>query len=726
MNHLIQNKYQQIKNLLVQNRNHTDDTQLDRAFGIMVSVAGDSIDVTGQQAILSALDVGEIAIREIGLGNTSLISIFLHKASLYKSLSNINIPKDFNESVAIIYSGLEKISYLGYDSNPSDAENLRKLLLNLAKDVRVILICLAQQLHLMRKMKDMPQELQIRLASDASYLFAPLAHRLGLYIIKSEMDDLYLKYTDRKTYDLIARKLSETMRVRQQFINDFITPVEKVLHTTGIDFEIKGRPKSIFSIWNKMKKKGVEFEDIYDLFAIRIILNSESKNEKSDCWKAYSLITDIFQPNPLRLRDWISVPKTNGYESLHTTVVGPGGKWVEVQIRTVRMNEIAEKGFAAHWKYKGLDSEQGLDEWLFKVREVLETPQSDAVEFIDDFKLSLYSKEIFVFTPKGDLRRFPEGSSVLDFAYDIHSNLGSTCTGAKVNGKIVPIRFVLHNGDRVEILASKNQTPKLDWLNFVVTTKAKGKIRQKLNEEKFKEAEIGKEIIKRRFKNWKISFTDEVIRILLKKYKQKNAQDFYSLVANEKIELSEIKDFLTEPEKQQEEVLVVAEENSHEVEKKFNVGEDFLVIDNKVSNVEYKLSKCCNPIFGDDIFGFVTIHEGIKIHRTNCPNATQLLSKYGYRVIKAQWNKSDGITSFPVDISITGEDVPGLLNSISDVISKELKVALRSISLDTENGILQGKLRLMVLDNKHLDSLIARLHKIKGIFSVKRFESFAE
>ncbi|MBN2609984.1 MAG: bifunctional (p)ppGpp synthetase/guanosine-3',5'-bis(diphosphate) 3'-pyrophosphohydrolase [Bacteroidales bacterium] len=724
MDTTILKKYNELKKAVIENRRNPNIEKLDNAFRYMVGTVGDAKDITGEYAVMFALNVGEIAIKEIGLGVTSLISIFLHKASLFKPGEQHKIVKEYDSSVEIIFKGLEKISYIGYETNPSDAENLRKLLLNLAKDVRVILICLARQLHMMREMKAMTHEYQVRLASDASYLYAPLAHRLGLYIIKSEMDDLYLKYTDRKTYDQIARKLSETMRARKQFIEDFVAPVDKVLKENGFDFEIKGRPKSIFSIWNKMKKKEVEFEDIYDLFAIRIILNSEPKNEKSDCWKAYSLITDIFQPNPLRLRDWISVPKTNGYESLHTTVVGPGGRWVEVQIRTVRMNEIAEKGFAAHWKYKGDNGERGLDEWLLKVREVLETPQTDAGEFIDDFKLSLYSKEIFVFTPKGDLRKFPEGATVLDFAYDIHSNLGSICTGAKVNGKNVPIRHVMHNGDKIEIITSKNQVPKRDWLNFVVTTKAKSKIRQKLNEEKVKEAENGKEILQRRLKNWKIPFTDELIRNLLKKYKLKNAQDLYSLIASEKIELGEIKDFITLMEKQPGETIAAPAEKPAEPELKYHAADDFLIIDDKVSNVDYKLAKCCNPIFGDDIFGFVTINEGIKIHRTNCPNASRLLSKYGYRVIKARWNKSDGVTSFPVDIVLSGEDVPGLLNSISDVISKEQKVALRSIAIDSDNGMFQGRLKLMVLDNKHLDSLIARLHKIKGIYSVKRFEGY--
>jgi GTP pyrophosphokinase len=478
---------------------------------------------------------------------TSVLSIFLIRM-LKKGFTTLpEIEKEYGKPVALITSGLNSIYDLSNRTIAPQAENFRNLLLNLAGDVRVILIRIAGQLNQMRLMRDMPEEEQIRLASEASYLYAPLAHRLGFYIIKSEMEDLALKYTDRKTYDSIAGQLAQTMRDRKQFIGEFIKPIEEALQKQGFDFEIKGRPKSIYSIWNKMVNKGASFDDIYDLFAIRIILNSEIKNEKADCWQVYSTVTDIYQPNPLRLRDWISIPKTNGYESLHTTVVGPGGRWVEVQIRTRRMNEIAEKGFAAHWKYKGLESEQGLEEWLKRIREVLETPEPDAREFLDDFKLSLYSKEIFVFTPRGDLKKFPANATVLDFAYDIHSEVGSMCTGAKVNGRNVPIRHVMQNGDRVEILTSRNQTPKLDWLNFVVTSKAKTKIRFKLNEVRVKAAENGKEMLIRRLKNWKIPFSDETVRKLLKAYKLKIAQDLYYQIANEEINLAEIKELLQEP-----------------------------------------------------------------------------------------------------------------------------------------------------------------------------------
>jgi GTP diphosphokinase / guanosine-3',5'-bis(diphosphate) 3'-diphosphatase len=698
---------------------------IDRAFQNLLSTQSGNKTSFGKDCILSTLASASIAVNEIGLGRTSVISLFIYKSKSYKNSDIQKIRNDYNDAVAVIAEGLAKIDQIGEESSSSQAENFRRLLLSLARDVRVILIHLSEQTEIMREMKSFPPEEQVKIASEAAYLYAPLAHRLGLYLIKSEMEDLSLKYTDRATYSMIAKKLSETMKARKTFIHDFIAPIEAELTSHGFDFEIKGRPKSIFSIWNKMRKKGVDFEDIYDLFAIRIILKTELKNEKADCWQAYSTVTDIYQPNPLRLRDWISVPKTNGYESLHTTVIGPGGRWVEVQIRTKRMNEIAEKGVAAHWKYKGIEGEKGADGWLAKIREILETPESDAGNFIDDFKLSLYSKEIFVFTPKGDLRKFPEGASVLDFAYDIHTEVGANCTGARVNGKSVPIRYKLQNGEKVEILTSKNQTPKLDWLNFVVTSKAQKKIRQRLDEEIVKEAENGKEIIKRRFKNWKIIYNDDVIRILLKHYKLPTAQELYCQVYNESIDLAQIKEILTsgteiaEPEDRILDALESAKKSQLATAKK----EDYLIIDEKVANVDYKLARCCTPIMGDSVFGFVTVSEGIKIHRTNCPNAVQLIGRYGYRVVGARWSRKDAGLVFPVDISLTGEENANLFKNISEAIAKDLKVNIQSISMTTDQGMVRGKISLKVRDLKHLDSLIGRLSKIKGVYSVSRLES---
>ncbi len=699
-----------------------DDPGLIRnAFVTLIGHRGNPQVVTGKPLLENTIEICSIAVEEIGLSYTSVISIVLYKSQECAKDLNIDIEKVFGNPVKLITDGLCKISKMDEQTISSQAENFRRLLINLAKDVRVILIKLAEQLQLMRHLKSLPEHERIRIAHEAAFLYAPLAHRLGLYIVKSEMEDLSLKFTDRKTYDLIARKLAETMKARKKFIHDFIAPIKEKLQHQGFKFEIKGRPKSIHSIWNKMKRKSVEFEDIYDLFAIRIVLNTDLHNEKADCWQVYSMVTDIYQPNPLRLRDWISVPKTNGYESLHTTVIGPGGRWVEIQIRTQRMNEIAEKGFAAHWKYKGLESDQGLEEWLVKIREIIETPEADADDFIDDFKLSLYAKEIFVFTPKGDLRKYPSGATVLDFAYDIHTDIGSSCSGAKINGKAVPIRYKLQNGDKVEIQTSKGQVPKLDWLNFVTTSKAKNKIRQHLNEEKVKEAEHGKEIIKRRFKNWKIDYSDDNIRKLLKHYKFTNSQDLYYQVSLEKIDLNEIKEILVEQKEEKSKTISDIEPKSSADIIKDRIG-DYLIIDEQVNNVDYRLAKCCNPIPGDKIFGFVTINEGIKIHRTSCPNATQLIGKYGYRVVNARWTRKGADTVFPVDISISGEDNASILNSVYEVITKDLHVNIRSIRLDTNNGIFEGTISLTIRNLEHLDFLLNKLKYIQGVFHVGRVE----
>lgn len=716
--------YKKLISDLKKRKNVVSTEMLDKAFLYLVSKKKDITTNGKKDIVISVIEASQIAVNDIGLGRTSLISLMIYRTFDVTPPDYKEINKQFGNDVAIITEGLANVANIEERAKSSQAENFRRLLLNLAKDVRVILIVLAEQLEIMRMMKHMSTEEQIRIASEAAYLYAPLAHRLGLYLVKSEMEDLSLKYTDRKTYDQIAQKLSETMNARTSFISDFIKPIHTELEKQGFDFEIKGRPKSIHSIWNKMKKKEVGFEDVYDLFAIRIILRSELKNEKSDCWQVYSAVTDIYQPNPLRMRDWISVPKSNGYESLHTTVVGPDGKWVEVQIRTERMNEIAEKGVAAHWKYKGGEGEKGLDGWLAKIREILETPEPDAVDFIDDFKLSLYSKEIFVFTPKGDLRKFPANASVLDFAYDVHTQVGSTCTGAKINGKTVPIRHIMQNGDKVEILTSKNQKPKLDWLNFVVTSRAQKKIRQALSEEKVKEAENGKEIIKRRFKNWKIEYNDEIIRLLLKEYKLPNAQELYCLVSEDKIDLAEIKEFIFRDQLVVEETLVIPEtKDEQKTPAKSHRAVDYLIIDEQVANVDFKLAKCCNPIMGDSIFGFVTISDGIKIHRSNCPNAVQLIGKYGYRVVSAKWTRKGPESVFPVSIRLTGNDQATILNSVTEVISKDYGVNLRSMKLEPSDDAFGAVLSIIVRDLDHLDSLIRKLSSVKGIFSVQRLDS---
>ncbi len=720
-----QKAYQELLQDLKKKKSLQSTEVIDKAF-LKLYNARDTIKLRADKDIvLSILKAACIAINDIGLGKTSVISLLLYHTSKGDEKEFSKVQKEFGKDIGLITEGLVNVSTIEEKAVSSQAENYRRLLLNLAKDVRVILIVLAEQLQQMREMNNMNPENQIRQASEAAFLYAPLAHRLGLYLVKSEMEDLSLKYTDRETYSQIAKKLSETQKSRNSFIAKFIKPIKQVLEQQGVEYEIKGRPKSIHSIWNKMKKKEVGFEDIYDLFAIRIIIKSAPETEKADCWQVYSAVTDIYQPNPLRLRDWISVPKTNGYESLHTTVVGQDGKWVEVQIRTERMNEIAEKGVAAHWKYKGGQGEKGVDGWLAKIREILETPEPDAGNFIDDFKLSLYAKEIFIFTPKGDLKKFPANATVLDFAYEVHTQVGATCTGAKVNGKAVPIRHKLQNGDKVEILTSKGQKPKLDWLSFVVTSRAQKKIRQALNEEKVKDADNGKEIIKRRFKNWKLEYNDEVIRLILKHYKLPNAQEFYAQVAEEKIDLAEIKELaiqILEPEHNESGTTIENLEQDIPASKKESTT-DHLIIDEQVANVDYKLAKCCNPIMGDNIFGFVTINEGIKIHRTNCPNAVQLIGKFGYRVVNAKWTRKSPDSSFPVDIRVTGEDQAGILNSISEVITKDAGVTLRAIKLDADEGAFKGIIGIEVRDLSHLDYLINRLSSLKGIYSVSRMDS---
>lgn len=677
-----------------------------------------------EKQLKHAIHTGKVCVEEVGLGVTSVIGAVCYELCLSNKISLDTIQSVMPEQVFSIVSGLLRITDFGTNTSKSQAENFRKLLLSLAVDVRVILIKLAEVLVSMRNVKHYPRNEQVKIAHQAYFLYIPLGHRLGLYKVKSEMEDIALKITEFDTYKDIANKLRQTAVARNQFIHEFIKPIEEKLSGEGFAFEIKGRPKTIFSIYQKMKKNNVSFDEVYDKFAIRIILESQEKNEKADCWRVYSIVTDTYQPNPLRLRDWISVPKSNGYESLHTTVVVPGGQWVEVQIRTRRMDDIAEKGFAAHWKYKGGNTESGLDEWLTKVRGILENPEPDAEKFIDDFKLSLYNKEIFVFTPKGDLKKFPKGATVLDFAFDIHTDIGTSCAGAQINGKNVPIRYELQNGDKVEILTSKIQKPKLDWLNFVVTSKAKSKIKQTLNEKKLKDAEIGKDLIKRRFKNWKINYSDININHILKHFKLKNSQDFYAMIANEKLDIAEVKDVLTDSTDQTTEK--IDQEHSYPSLSYDSVdpGDDYLIIDEKLMNIDYKLAKCCSPIYGDEIFGFVTVGEGIKIHRINCPNATQLLTRYDYRIVKAKWKDSDVVKLFAAEIFINGIDEFGLLNKISDVVTNEMKMTLRSINIDTTDGMFAGTLKVMVKDKSQLDGLLRKLNQIPDILKTMRVDNY--
>jgi len=679
---------------------------------------------SGEPYIYHPIAVAQIAAEEIGLGTTSIVCALLHDVVEDTDVTLDDIEREFGKKVAKIIDGLTKISGV-FDTNSSlQAENFRKMLLTLADDVRVILIKLADRLHNMRTMEFMPRDKQLKLSSETVYLYAPLAHRLGLYAIKSELEDLSMKYMESETYQFIKNKLNEKKAEREKFIRDFIDPIKKILEAQGLNADMFGRPKSIHSIWNKMKKKNVPFEEVYDLFAIRIILDSTPENEKADSWKAYSIVTDLYRPNPDRLRDWISSPKANGYESLHTTVMGPRGQWVEVQIRTTRMNEIAEKGFAAHWKYKESSSDNGLDTWIQKVREMLRNPDSNALDFLDDFKMNLFSDEIFIFTPKGALIQLPSNATALDFAFEIHSDVGASCIGAKVNHKLVPLNYKLQNGDQVEIITSGKQTPKEDWLNIVVTAKAKAKIKSSLKEEKRKIAEDGKEILERKMKSIKITYNSENIHKLSYYFKLPSTQDLFYNVAKGLIDLKDLREYQAS-EKSVENKPQDKIDNEQVQSLLRNVktkDSDILLIGDDMQKIDYKLSSCCNPIPGDDVFGFITVGEGIKIHRTNCPNATKLMSNYGYRVVKARWTNQQEL-AFLTGLRITGIDDVGLINKLTTIISNDFKVNIRSITVDSDNGIFEGSIMVYVNDTEHLENLIKRLKTVRGITSVTRFDS---
>jgi guanosine-3',5'-bis(diphosphate) 3'-pyrophosphohydrolase len=698
-----------------------DNKVIRRALDLAIEACGDKIILTGEPEILHALSVARIIAGEMGLGLTSIVTALLHDSYANLSPSAKELEKEFGKKVVEILNGFSRITSLDSMQSSYQAENFRKLLLSLADDVRVILIKLIERLEYMRNLDNAPEKDRMPMASETYFLYAPLAHRLGFYNIKSEMEDLAVKYLEPEQYNYVDCRLKQTTASRNKLIRDFSSPLKEKLEKQGFKFTIKSRTKSIHSIMLKMKKQGVEFEEVYDLFAVRIIIESEGENEKSDCWRAYSVVTDLYQPNPSRLRDWISIPKSNGYESLHTTVVGPRGKWVEVQIRSNRMDEIAEKGLAAHFKYKGIKAEGGLDSWLSKMREILESPEKEENAFLDQVRSGLYTDEIFIFTPKGDLRQLPAGSTVLDFAFDIHTAVGASCVGGKVNGKNVTIRYVLQNGDHVSIIRSKTQKPKQDWLSFVITTKAKTKIKQVLNEEKTKAAAEGKEILMRRMKNWKIVYGDTLIQKLLNSYSLKTAQDLYYLIATEKIELLQIKEVLLKDESAETNIpsIVPDKETKEQVDSQFS---DYLIIEDRVEGLDYKLSKCCNPVFGDSIFGFVTISEGIKIHRTSCPNSHNMMARYPYRVISARWSKSKNSPSFIAAIKITGIEDIGMVNKIADVIADQ-KAVVRSFNYNMADGMFEGILHIMVPNSDVLHGIMRKIQGLKGILKVTRYDN---
>jgi GTP pyrophosphokinase len=696
-----------------------DTKKIRRALDLALKACSGNSILTGKPEILHALSVATIVSEEMGLGTTSIITALLHDAYNRLGITPLELEKEFGKKVVEILQGFSRLEGINSTQASYQSENFRKLLLSLADDVRVILIKLVERLEYMRNLDNAPEKDKLPLASETYFLYAPLAHRLGYYNIKSEMEDLAVKYLEPEQYNYVDSRLKQTTASRNKLIREFSAPLSEKLDSLGFKYTIKSRTKSVHSIMLKMKKQGVEFDEVYDLFAIRIILDSDQENEKSDCWRVYSIVTDLYQPNPSRLRDWISVPKSNGYESLHTTVVGPRGKWVEVQIRSSRMDEIAEKGLAAHFKYKGIKGEGGLDIWLTKMREILESSEKEGDTFLDQVRSGLYTEEVFVFTPKGDLRQLPAGSTLLDFAFDIHTAVGASCVGGKVNGKNVTLKYVLQNGDHVSILRSKNQKPKQDWLSFVVTSKAKTKIKQVLSEEKTKSAAEGKEILMRRLKNWKMNYGDAVIQKLIIHYNLKNAQDLYCNIESEKLDLLEIKEVLTKGEQEEVPVQPAALPEKEFKEPAGSVYSDYLIIENRVDGLDYKLSKCCNPVFGDSIFGFVTISEGIKIHRTGCPNAHNMMARYPYRVVAARWTKTKGAPTFNAIIKISGVEDIGIGNKIADIISG-YNVSVRNFNYSMDEGMFEGTLNIMVPNNDVLYGIIKKIQSIKGVLKASR------
>ena len=706
-----------------------DESNLRQQLEAEISDNKISRDIFGLNPILLSFQTAELELEEIGMKRECVLAIMLYNSIISGNLSLERTEQIFGKSVAQIIHGLVRIHELYTKTPVIESENFRNLLLSFAEDMRVILIMITDRVNLMRQIRDTDNtEAKLRVAEEASYLYAPLAHKLGLYKLKSELEDLSLKYLEHDAYYMIKDKLNATKRSRDAYIEKFITPIDEKLKQMGIKCHIKGRTKSIHSIWQKMKKQQCGFEGIYDLFAIRIIIDSPYDQEKMLCWQTYSLITDMYQPNPKRLRDWLSVPKSNGYESLHITVLGPEQKWVEVQIRTERMDEIAERGLAAHWRYKGIKGESGLDEWLNNIRTALEN--SDDMQLMDQFKMDLYEDEVFVFTPKGDLLKFPKGATILDFAYHIHSGVGNKCVGGKINGRNVPIREPLRSGDTVEILTQNNQTPKRDWLNIVQTSRGKAKVRQALKETQVKDGLFAKEILERRFKNRKVDVEESIMSHLIKRMGFKETSDFYKQIVDNKLDANDVVDrYIEERDRELNQkmagVVRSAEEFSFDAQSGQavsynNIGnDDELVIDQNLKGVDYSLAQCCHPIYGDPIFGFVTVSGGIKIHCQNCPNAPELRKRFGYRIVKARWS-GKGQSQYNITLRIVGNDDLGIVNNITSIISKEEKIVMKSINIDSHDGLFSGNLNVLVDDTSKLESLLKKLRTVKGVKSVAR------
>nr|WP_221307486.1 bifunctional (p)ppGpp synthetase/guanosine-3',5'-bis(diphosphate) 3'-pyrophosphohydrolase [Rhabdobacter roseus] len=714
-----------------------DAKLIKKAYNTSVEAHQDMRRRSGEPYIYHPLAVAQIVVEEIGLGTTAIVSALLHDVVEDTDMTIDDIDRLFGKKVAQIIDGLTKISGKFEYGTSQQAENFRKMLLTLSDDVRVILVKLADRLHNMRTLDSMPRDKQLKIASETIFIYAPLAHRLGLYAIKSELEDLYLKYAEPDAYRAVARKLRETKTTRDRFIARFTDPIGQDLEDAGFKYIIKGRPKSIYSIWNKMRKQNKPFEEIYDLFAIRIIVDSppEFEREKALCWQAYSIVTDHYKPNPDRLKDFLSTPRANGYQSLHSTVMSKSGQWVEVQIRTSRMDEIAEKGYAAHWKYKGNDTKVrgNIELWINQVRETLENGLGDrtaAIEFLDEFRSNLFSEEVFVFTPKGDLKVLQRGSTALDFAFDIHSQVGIRCMAAKVGGTLVPISYVLSNGDQVEIITSNKQKPNEDWLRIVITSKARARIKDYLKEENRRYETDGRQMVEKKLKILGLEINHEVINQLRAFFEAKTPTDFFYRIGKGYIPLDDLKKFKRYKESKDRKSKIGPEEvpdgkslvsflkNIHGD----RADSDTLLIGDDMDKIDYKLAPCCNPIGGDDVFGFVTINEGIKIHRTTCPNAAELMAKHGNRVIKAKWeSKKD--EAFLAGLRITGTDRMGLVNDVTRIISNELHINMRGLTIDTQDGVFEGDIKLYVQDTKHLDILIKKLERVDGVYKVLRFDA---
>lgn len=683
----------------------------------------------GFNPVLSAMTTAQALCESIDIDRNMVLAIVLSSVSRVGHITNDKIREIWGDDVATLVGGIDKVESL-YTHNASvESENFRKLLLTFAEDIRVIIIMIVSRLALMRAINHHPSDKLVRDAAyEVNYLYAPLAHRLGLYAIKSELEDMSLKYSNREIYTRIARELNETKAKRDKYIADFIAPVKAKLEAEGLKFEIKGRTKSIYSIWNKMKKQHNTVEDIYDLFAIRIVIDCPAEREKPECWLAYSIVTDMYRPNPGRLKDWLSIPKSNGYESLHITVYGPEERWVEVQIRTRRMDEIAEKGLAAHWKYKGIKSENNLDAWMSNVRDILEAAHTGPMELMRNFKMDVYAHEVFVFTPRGDLYKLPQGATLLDFAFNIHTKVGTQCVGGRVNGKNRKLNYRLESGDTVEILTSPQQEPNRDWLSIVVTSKARNKIRSVLKENENHSAELGKELLQRRFKNRKIEFDEAIMSRTITRMGYKTAIAFFSALGCGELELNTVADnymeCLAKQLKQEEgSERVSAAEYTLQPTEEENAADsgssDVVIIGDNIKGINYKLARCCNPIYGDDVFGFISTEGVIKIHRNDCPNANNIRSKYGYRLIRTRWSGNVG-AEFAVSLRVVGKDDIGIVTNITSIINKEKSVSLRSISIDSNDGLFQGVLVVGVSDTSALNQLIKKISTVKGVKNVQR------